>query len=148
MSLRDLYQEMIVDHGRRPRNFKTLSHATHQHAGHNTLCGDQLMLYVVESNGAIADIGFEGNGCAISMASASLMTEAVKGKTMADVQFLFEKFHELVTQGDNQHADELLGKLAIFAGVAEFPIRVKCATLAWHTLRAALAGETKLVTTE
>lgn len=145
MSLRELYQEMIIDHGKQPRNFGGLKQTSHCHAGHNPLCGDKLTVYLFEQNGVVQDIKFEGSGCAISVASASLMTEAVKGKHVAEVELLFEGFHELVTVGSTEKE---LGKLAIFSGVAEFPIRVKCATLAWHTMKAALSNETKSVSTE
>lgn len=146
MSLRELYQEIIIDHGKQPRNFGKLEHANHCQAGHNPLCGDKLMLYVSERDGVIEDIRFEGTGCAISVASASLMTEVAKGKKVADVQNLFDHFHHLVTEGKEPGID--VGKLAVFAGVAEFPARVKCATLAWHTLNAALNNNSDVVTTE
>lgn len=146
MSLRDLYQEIIIDHGKQPRNFGKLAHANHCQAGHNPLCGDKLMIYLVEKNGVVEDVHFEGAGCAISVASASLMTEAVKGKSIQDVNQLFEWFHYLVTEGKEPQGN--LGKLAVFSGVAEFPVRVKCATLAWHTLKAALANDPQPVTTE
>lgn len=146
MSLRDLYQEIIIDHGKQPRNFGTLPQATHCQAGHNPLCGDRLMLYVLERGDVIEEVRFEGAGCAISVASASLMTEAIKGKSVSEVEKLFEHFHHLVTVGEDSEAN--LGKLAVFAGVAEFPVRVKCATLAWHTLKAALANEIHPVSTE
>lgn len=146
MSLRHLYQEIIVDHGKAPRNFGKLEQANHCQAGHNPLCGDKLMLYVREQNGVIEDLRFEGTGCAISVASASLMTEAVKGKSIHEIDKLFELFHLLVTEGTEPK--EEIGKLAVFSGVAEFPVRVKCATLAWHTLKAALNNDTKPATTE
>ncbi|VVC74740.1 Zinc-dependent sulfurtransferase SufU [Aquicella siphonis] len=146
MSLRDLYQEIIVDHGKQPRNFGRLANANHCQAGHNPLCGDRLTLYVVEHNGRVEDVHFEGAGCAISVASASLMTEAVKGKSMDEINQLFELFHQLVTEGGEPRGN--VGKLAAFSGVAEFPVRVKCATLAWHTLKAALANDPDPVTTE
>lgn|SRR3990167_2106300 len=146
MSLRELYQEMILDHGRQPRNFGELSSATHVHAGHNPLCGDKLMLYVKVENGIIEAARFNGEGCAICMASASLMTEAVKQLSLPQAHHLFEGFHQLVTTGEAPDMD--LGKLAVFSGVAEFPIRVKCATLAWHTLEAALANKPDPVSTE
>lgn len=145
MSLRELYQEMIIDHGKQPRNFGTLQQASHCHAGHNPLCGDKLTMYLLENDGVMQDIKFEGTGCAICMASASLMTEAVKGKPVTEITALFDGFHQLVTVGNT---DQELGKLAIFAGVAEFPIRVKCATLAWHTMKAALAGHKNTASTE
>lgn len=146
MSLRDLYQEIIVDHGKQPRNFGKLENANHCQAGHNPLCGDKLMLYVAEKNGVVEDARFEGTGCAISVASASLMTEVVKGKSIAEIKVLFDLFHHLVTEGKEPEQD--IGKLAVFSGVAEFPVRVKCATLAWHTLKAALTDDTKPATTE
>ncbi|RDI41338.1 Fe-S cluster assembly sulfur transfer protein SufU [Aquicella lusitana] len=146
MSLRELYQEIIVDHGKAPRNFGKLSHASHCKAGHNPLCGDKLTLYLLERDGVVQDICFEGAGCAISVASASLMTECVKGKKRSDVIKLFEQFHDLVTAGKTSEED--LGKLAVFSGVAEFPVRVKCATLAWHTLKAALEQDPDPVSTE
>lgn len=146
MSLRELYQEMIVDHGKQPRNTGKLAAANHIHAGHNPLCGDKLTLYVLEENGMIKDVRFEGSGCAISVASASLMTEAIKGKPVEEINVLIEHFHHLVTEGKAPDVD--LGKLAVFSGVAEFPIRVKCATLAWHTLKASLANDPNPVSTE
>jgi nitrogen fixation NifU-like protein len=146
MSLRELYQEIIVDHGKQPRNFGKLPTANHMHAGYNPLCGDKLMLYVAVKNNVIDDIRFEGTGCAISVASASLMTECLKGKTIPEVDAMFNLFHQLVTEGKSGSED--LGKLAVFSGVAEFPIRVKCATLAWHTLKAALANDPSPVSTE
>ena len=146
MSLRELYQEMIVDHGKQPRNTGKLANATHCQAGHNPLCGDKLMLYVIERAGVVEDVRFEGEGCAISMASASLMTEAIKGKSISDIETLFQHFHLLVTEGRETTMD--IGKLAVFSGVAEFPVRVKCATLAWHTLKAALAHDPYPASTE
>lgn len=156
-NLRDLYQQLIIDHSKHPRNCCICEHANHKQDGNNPLCGDRLTLYVDEENGVIADICFQGQGCAIAMASASLMTEAVKGKTVAEALQLFAKFQQLVTgaatpvatdhdQGQQGGLD--LGKLEVFVGVKEFPIRVKCATLPWHTLKAALAGEKIEVTTE
>ncbi len=146
MSLRELYQEMIIDHGKQPRNFGALPAATHSKNGQNPLCGDKLTVYLLERDGIVEDVRFEGTGCAISVASASLMTEAVKGKTLQSVKTLFENFHQLVTTGDESVID--IGKLAVFSGVAEFPVRVKCATLAWHTMNAALLNDTQPVTTE
>ena len=144
--LRDLYQEVILDHSRHPRNFKELPGAR-QAEGFNPLCGDQITLYVKLEDGVIQDIGFQGSGCAISKASASLMTSALKGKTEREAEAMFGRFHELVTTDEPADA-EALGKLAVFSGVREFPARVKCASLAWHTLRAALAGETEAAKTE
>lgn len=136
MSLRDLYQEMIIDHGKIPRNFGSLADANYCKCGHNPLCGDKLTLSIKVKEEIIEDIRFEGNGCAISVASASLMTEAIKGKTIAQMETLFAEFHALVTTGNAESAENL-GKLVVFSGVSEFPVRVKCATLAWHTLKAA-----------
>ncbi len=146
MSLRDLYQEMIVDHAKEPRNFGKLSQANYTQVGHNPLCGDRLILYVSEKNNVIEDIHFEGSGCAISMASASLMTEMVKGKTIEEAKKIFEQFHLLVTEKKEPEID--IGKLTVFAGVAEFPMRVKCATLSWHTLHALLLHDPHPVSTE
>ena len=147
--LRDLYQEVILDHGRQPRNFGTPPPDTNRRAdGHNPLCGDRLSLYLAFEDGVVRDIGFEGNGCAISIASASLMTEMVKGKTEAEVRDIFRCFHGLVTDGGAEADLDALDKLTVFSGVREFPVRVKCATLAWHTLAAALDGGGEEVSTE
>jgi len=146
--LRDLYQEVIVDHYRRPRNFGRLVEANHRAEGVNPLCGDKLTLYLKLRDGVIEDASFEGAGCAISTASASLMTEALKGKTEAQAHTLFEQFRALVTRADGSAPVVPLGKLEVLSGVREFPARVKCATLAWHTLQAALQDQTGPVTTE
>jgi nitrogen fixation NifU-like protein len=148
--LRSLYQEVILDHSKHPRNAGPLPEASHEARGHNPLCGDDITLYVQTEDGVITDIRFEGSGCAISTASASLMTEAVKGRTLAEVDALFETFHEMVTGDPSQKAEvpASLGKLTVLAGVREFPVRVKCATLAWHTLQAALSEGEKVVSTE
>ena len=146
MSLRELYQEMIVDHGKSPRNFGKLSEATHLHAGHNPLCGDQLIIYLILQKGVIEEAQFEGTGCAISVASSSLMIEVIKGKTVEEVEELFKNFHGLVTDGKAK--EDVLGKLVALSGVAQFPIRVKCATLPWHTLKAALCCDQNPVSTE
>ena len=139
--LSDLYQEVILDHNRRPRNFRVIPDATRVANGHNPLCGDRLKLYLKLEGSRIADISFEGSGCAISKASASLMTDALKGQTIDDATVLFDKFHQIVTTPIDQPIDEeSVGKLAVLAGVREFPARVKCASLAWHTLKAALTG--------
>ena len=141
--LRDLYQEVILDHNKRPRNFGALEGASHSADGHNPLCGDQLSISLVVEGGAVQDVRFEGSGCAISTASASLMTEAVKGKSLEEAERLFNGFHDLLT-GDPSQAEQAsaeLGKLAVFEGVREFPVRVKCATLSWHTLKSALDGD-------
>ena len=144
--LRDLYQEVILDHSKRPRNHGILEGANREVEGYNPLCGDQLKLYVLVEDGAVRDVRFEGSGCAISTASVSMMTEAIKGKTLEEARALFELFHGVVTGKAGADAD--LGKLAVFSGVSEFPVRVKCATLAWHTLIAALDGQTQPVSTE
>ncbi len=144
--LHDLYQETIIDHSKRPRNKGALAEATHSAEGYNPLCGDRVRIQLKIEDGHVAGIGFEGAGCAISTASASLMTEALKGKTPAEAEKVFEKFHALLTEERPAAAD--LGKLAVFSGVREYPMRVKCATLAWHTLRAALRGEGQPVSTE
>ncbi len=146
--LRDLYQEVILDHNRRPRNFGPLPGANRVADGHNPLCGDRLHVAVQVEDGRIRDIRFEGAGCAISKASASLMTESVKGRTVAEVETLFDDFHRMVTAAPGHPPDAALGKLAVLAGVGEFPMRVKCATLAWHTLRAALHDPKAVATTE
>ena len=144
--LRELYQQVILDHSKKPRNFQKLEGANRAAEGHNPLCGDHITVYVQFQDDVIRNIGFQGLGCAISKASASMMTDSVKGKTKDDAQVLFEKFHHLVT-GEAGDPDDL-GKLTVFSGVSEFPIRVKCATLAWHTLRAALEGKGETVSTE
>ena len=136
-NLNDLYQEVILDHNKRPRNFRTLDGASHHAEGYNPLCGDRLSLYVHVENETITDIGFQGSGCAISKASASLMTDALKGRSVAEAQALFERFHRMVTTSPDDAVEDL-GKLCVLAGVREFPVRVKCASLAWHTLKAAL----------
>jgi nitrogen fixation NifU-like protein len=146
--LRELYQATVLDHYKRPRNFRVLHGAPHTAAGHNPLCGDRVTVYAEVENGVVKDIGFKGSGCAISTASASLMTESLKGKTLAEAEALFERFHRLVTGDTPATEGPSLGKLEVLAGVREFPVRVKCATLPWHTLRAALAGDRQPVTTE
>jgi nitrogen fixation NifU-like protein len=148
--LRGLYQEVILDHSKKPRNYRVLEGADHRAEGYNPLCGDRVTIYLKVENGKINELSFQGSGCAISTSSASLLTEALKGKTLDEADALFEKFHALVTgQAGGKLADDgSLGKLAVFSGVAEFPIRVKCATLAWHTLKSALKGEKETVTTE
>ena len=147
--LRDLYQEVILEHSKQPRNYRALGDANHQAEGYNPLCGDHFTVYLKMDGETIQDVSFQGSGCAISKASASMMTQTVKGKTLAEAEKIFQQFHQLVTgraaAGDTQ---EELGKLAVFSGVSEFPVRVKCATLAWHTLHAALAGQQETVSTE
>jgi nitrogen fixation NifU-like protein len=143
--LRELYQEVILDHSKRPRNFGLLAGANRAARGDNPLCGDRLTLTLEVADGVVREAHFEGTGCAISVASASLMTEVVRGLPVADVERLFERFHRLLTEeGTPPEEVEELGKLAVFAGVREFPIRVKCATLPWHTLHAALAARDEL----
>lgn len=145
--LRDLYQEIILEHSKRPRNYRTLEGANRTIEGFNPLCGDHFTVYLDVDGDQIRDISFQGSGCAISKASASIMTQSVRGKRIREAEELFEKFHDVVT--GNEGADAaLLGKLAAFAGVSEFPVRVKCATLAWHALRAALKGDEHSVSTE
>ncbi len=148
--LQDLYQEVILDHNKRPRNFGALEEPDHEAKGYNPLCGDQLELTIRLDGDVIAEVRFNGSGCAISKASASLMTEAVTGRTLAEVEELFRRFHELLT-GDpsvKERASKELGKLAVFEGVREFPVLVKCATLAWHTLQAALKDRAAAASTE
>jgi len=140
-SLRELYQETILDHNKRPRNFRKVEGADRVQEGFNPLCGDRLTLYLKMDGDRIADIGFQGNGCAISTSSASLMTEALKGKSKQAAEQLFDAFHRLVTREGIAPGKDEVGKLLVFAGVGEFPARVKCATLCWHTMKAALAGQ-------
>ena len=147
--LRELYQQVILDHNKSPRNFREMENATLHAEGYNPLCGDHIDIYLLIEDGVVKDVSFKGEGCAISKASASLMTSILKGKTKEEAEKLFEKFHDLVTGklGDNPNTDEL-GKLAVFAGVQEFPVRVKCASLAWHTMMNALQNKSEKVTTE
>ena len=135
--LSDLYQEVILDHNKRPRNFRVLECPSHSAEGYNPLCGDRLTLTLTVEDGRVTDVGFQGSGCAISKASASLMTDAIKGKPVDDVKALFERFHRMVTTPPDVSVEDL-GKLSVLSGVREFPVRVKCASLAWHTLKAAL----------
>ena len=146
--LRALYQEVILDHSRRPRNFHTLEGANRQAEGYNPLCGDRFKIYLKLNDDRISDISFQGSGCAISKASASMMTQSLKGKTRAEAAKLFNQFHKLVTGQPANGSREELGKLAVFSGVSEFPVRVKCATLAWHALHAAMRGKQETVSTE
>ncbi len=145
--LRELYQDVILEHSKAPRNYRQLATANHKAEGYNPLCGDHFTLYLDLEGDSIHDISFQGSGCAISKASASMMTQSVKGKTREEAERLFEQFHKLVTgQANGNQAD--LGKLAVFSGVSQFPVRVKCATLAWHTLQAAMEGKQEPVSTE
>jgi len=143
--LNDLYQEVILDHNRRPRNFHALADASHTAEGYNPLCGDRLTLYLKLADGRIEDVSFEGAGCAISKASASMMTDALKGRSVAEADALFSRFHRMVTTPPDEAVEDL-GKLSSLAGVREFPVRVKCASLAWHTLKAAMANEKRTST--
>jgi nitrogen fixation NifU-like protein len=146
--LRELYQEVILDHQKRPRNFRKLESGRHVE-GFNPLCGDKITVYVDMQGDVVKDVSFQGSGCAISTASASMMTESLKGKTRAQAEELFKSFHELVTNDESLRSPPSgLGKLSVFSGVREFPVRVKCATLPWHTLRAALQGEQVTVSSE
>ena len=156
--LRELYQEVILDHGKRPRNFRAVEGADRKAEGYNPLCGDKVTVYAKVEGDVIRDLAFQGAGCAISTASASMMTAALKGKTVAEAERVFERFHRMITGGAtggtgataarSASAADDLGDLVVLAGVREFPMRVKCASLAWHTLRAALHGEGEPVSTE
>ena len=143
--LSDLYQEVILDHNKRPRNFRTLESPSHTAEGYNPLCGDRLHLFLNVEDGIVKDVGFQGSGCAISKASASLMTDTIKGRPVTEICGLFERFHRMVTTPPDQPVEDM-GKLSVLAGVREFPVRVKCASLAWHTLKAALEREAKVST--
>ena len=150
LDLRDLYQEIIVDHNRNPRNFRKMQGADRIVEGFNPLCGDRLNLYLKLEQDRITDLSFDGSGCAISVASASLMTDALKGKKVADAESVFNEFHNMVTDNKPHNEAEIdhLGKLAALLGVKDYPARVKCATLCWHTLHTALEGKNNTVTTE
>jgi nitrogen fixation NifU-like protein len=139
--LSDLYQEVLLEHNSKPRNFRKLDNPDHAADGYNPLCGDRISLYLKVRDGVIADVGFQGSGCAISRASASLMTQSIKGKTVAQAQEMFEAFRKMLTQPGAPADEELLGDLEMLSGVAAFPVRIKCAILSWHTLRAALEGK-------
>jgi nitrogen fixation NifU-like protein len=138
--LSDLYQEVILDHNRRPRNFRAIDAPSSKQEGYNPLCGDRLTLYLSVEDGVIRDVSFQGSGCAISKASASIMTETLKGKTVGEARELFDRFHAMITSDPGVPADDM-GKLSALAGVREFPTRVKCASLAWHTMKAAVAHD-------
>jgi len=147
--LRELYQEIILEHNKAPRNYRKLATANHRAEGYNPLCGDHFTVYLDLEGDSIRDISFQGSGCAISKASASLMTQSVKGKTTEEAGRVFDQFHKLVTGQSPANGNRAeLGKLAVFSGVSEFPVRVKCATLAWHTLHAAMQGKPENVSTE
>jgi nitrogen fixation NifU-like protein len=147
--LKELYQQVILDHNKSPRNFRKMDNASSTAEGYNPLCGDHIDVYVLVEDDIVKDVSFKGEGCAISKASASVMTSMLKGKTKEEAEKLFNKFHDLVTGklGNDLDTDEL-GKLAVFAGVQEFPVRVKCASLAWHTMMNALKGKQEKITTE
>lgn len=147
-TLSDLYQEVVLDHSKRPRNFGPLPEETHRAEGLNPLCGDHITIHARLEGGTVSEVRFEGSGCAISRASASVMTGLVKGKSAAEIDAMFRDFHRLVTEGPRPGEEDTLGKLAVFAGVHDFPARVKCASLAWHTLRQALGGGKDPVSTE
>jgi nitrogen fixation protein NifU and related proteins len=146
-NLNGLYQQLIIDHSKNPHNFCVLENSNHSQEGYNPLCGDKITIYINENNGTISDVSFQGAGCAISTASASLMTDAVKGKTIEEALELLNEFQKLITTGKTDNPEKL-GKLTVLANVSEFPMRVKCATLAWHTLKAALAKEPGTISTE
>jgi nitrogen fixation NifU-like protein len=147
--LRDLYQTTILDHNRKPRNFRTIEAPDRYANGHNPICGDKLVVFLALDDNRVTDVAFQGIGCAISVASASLMTDYARGKTLDEIELEFERFHQMVTSSPNSPLDtQGLGKLAVFSGVREFPMRVKCATLAWHTLRAALDQGADVARTE
>ena len=146
--LRELYQEVILDHNRKPRNFRRLGAPTAAAEGYNPLCGDRISVELEVEGDTLRDIAFQGSGCAISKASASMMTESLKGKTRTQAEALFRAFHRLLTEDGASADPDALGKLVVFSGVREFPVRVKCATLAWHTLRAALENAGEVATTE
>jgi nitrogen fixation NifU-like protein len=147
--LRDLYQEVILDHNKSPHNYREMADASRIALGHNPLCGDKLKLYVRIEGDRIADVAFQGSGCAISKASASIMTDSIRGTTLAEAETLYGKFHDLLTGPPDVKADGAgLGKLAVFSGVREFPARLKCATLAWHTLQTALKNQQEVAKTE
>jgi nitrogen fixation NifU-like protein len=147
--LRDLYQEVILDHGKKPRNFREIAAANRRAEGYNPLCGDRETVFLDLQGDVLRDIAFQGAGCAISTASASMMTESLKGKSRPEAEALFQRFHDLITGQQNAPADApALGKLEVFSGVREYPVRIKCATLPWHTMRSALNGEGAPVSTE
>ena len=149
MDLRELYQEVILDHNKRPRNFRVPDPVNRRAEGYNPLCGDKITVFLYIEGDVIKDLGFQGTGCAISKASASMMTDALKGKTLQQASAIFDQFHALVTAPATPAAEsESLGKLTVLSGVREYPMRVKCASLAWHTMKAAMQAESEVVTTE
>jgi nitrogen fixation NifU-like protein len=149
MDLRELYQEVILDHNKRPRNFRVPDPMNRKAEGYNPLCGDKITVFMYVDGDVIRDLGFQGTGCAISKASASMMTDALKGKTLEEAEVFFDKFHTMLTSPATSNAEmDALGKLAVLSGVREYPMRVKCASLAWHTLKAAMQAEHDVVSTE
>lgn len=144
--LRELYQELILEHSKKPRNYREMPNATRKAEGFNPLCGDHFTVYLEMDGEKVKEVSFQGSGCALSKASASMMTQALKGKTKAEVEQLFTRFHDLVTGKAESRNREELGKLAVFSGVSEFPVRVKCASLAWHAMKAALEGQSEIST--
>jgi nitrogen fixation NifU-like protein len=146
--LRELYQEVILDHNKHPRNFGEIEGSDRHAEGYNPLCGDRLTVYLNLEKDVITEVAFQGSGCAISKASASLMTDAVKGKTVAEARLLFDQFHAMITNNANENSESQIGKLAVLAGVRDYPMRVKCAILAWHALRAAVDENNQSVSTE
>ena len=146
--LEELYQEIVMDHNRRPRNFQPLDVANRKADGFNPFCGDTLTLYLQVEDDTITDVGFEGSGCAISKASASMMTESIKGKSMSEAERIFDAFHQMLTHETDERDSKVLGDLELLSGVSEFPTRIKCATLAWHTMRSALEESDETVKTE
>ena len=149
MDLRELYQEVILDHNKRPRNFRVPDPVNRKAEGYNPLCGDKITVFLYVDGDVIKDVGFQGTGCAISKASASMMTDALKGKTLQEAEAFFDRFHNMLTAPATADAEmSALGKLAVLSGVREYPMRVKCASLAWHTLKAAMQSQHDVVSTE
>lgn len=146
--LRELYQELILEHSKKPRNYREIANPTRKVEGYNPLCGDHFTIYLEMDGETVKDLSFQGSGCAISKASASLMTQVLKGKSRTEAEQLFTRFHDLVTGKSQNGNEEGLGKLAVFSGVSEFPVRVKCASLAWHAMKAGLEGEAEEISTE
>ena len=146
--LGELYQEILLEHNSKPRNFRRLEQATQSAEGYNPLCGDRIALYLNVEDGVIADVAFQGSGCAISRASASMLTQSIKGQTVAKAREIFQSFHQMLTQPGEELDYEVLGDLETLSGVVAFPTRIKCAVLAWHTMQAALDGQTEAVSTE
>ena len=146
--LSDLYQEILLEHNSKPRNFRKVEEANRTSEGYNPLCGDQITLYLKVVDGVIDDIGFQGTGCAISRASASMMTQSIKGQSLERAQEIFDAFHHMITEPDGELDLDTLGDLETLSGISEYPTRIKCAVLAWHTMKAALTGDNEGITTE